>query len=61
MLAKVNGKMGPDKISELFPAPFFENVNSFTYPQTTIQTAGRNALLGDYFTVYPLQRRSAFL
>ena len=37
-----------------------EYVNDFRYPQTTVATSGRNALLSARFTVYTSQRRSAF-
>lgn len=36
-----------------------EFVNNFPYSQTTVSTAGNNALLSSYFTVYTSQQRSA--
>lgn len=36
-----------------------EYVNYFPYPQTTVQTSGRNTLLSGFFTVYTSQRRRA--
>ena len=37
-----------------------EYVNYFPYPQTSVRTSGKNALLSTHFTVYTSQRRSAF-
>lgn len=37
-----------------------EYVNYFPYPQTSVSTSGRSALLSGFFTVYTTQRRSVF-
>ncbi len=37
-----------------------EYVNHFPYPQTTVSTSGRNALLSSHFTVYTSRWRTAF-
>ena len=39
-------------INEHKPPANHQHVNDFPYPQTTVSTAGRNALLKAYFTVY---------